>query len=151
MKSLVPPPSCLNSAIRKLVNQYSDDPEFINKALKSFFVDDFISEGKGVEKAFELFIKLRNRFKEGHFNLRKWKTNSAHSNDLIYNANIPFFINNQKFKQSPQNLKFFKQFAGVNKSRKLNNPLQEQAKTFFLHRKPKRNAHFWTCQFRSVH
>ena len=70
-------PFCLNSIIRKLVNQYSDDPEFVNKALKSFFDDDFISGGESVEKAFELFIKLRNRFKEGHFNLRRWKTNSA--------------------------------------------------------------------------
>ena len=44
-----------------------------------------------------------------------------------------------------------KQFAGANKRQKLNNPLREQAKTLFLHRKPKRNAHFWTCQFKSVH
>ena len=44
-----------------------------------------------------------------------------------------FLINNEKFKQSP---------------RKLNNPLREQAKTLFLH---ERNAHFWTCQFKSVH
>ena len=63
-------PSCLNSTIRKLVNQYSDDPEFVNKALKSFFVDDFISGEESVEKAFELFIKLSNRFKEGHLKLR---------------------------------------------------------------------------------
>ena len=67
----------LNSTIQKHVNQRSDDPEFVNKALKSFFVDDFISGGESAEKAFELFTKLRNRFKEGHFNLRKWKTNSA--------------------------------------------------------------------------
>ena len=80
-------PFCLNSTIRKRVNQYSDDPEFVNKALKSFFVDDFISGGESVEKAFELFTKLRNRFKEGHFNLPKWKTNGAQLNDLIYNEN----------------------------------------------------------------
>ena len=29
--------------------------------------------------------------------------------------------------------------------------LREQAKTLFLHRKPKKNAHFWTSQFQSVH
>ena len=59
------------------------------------------------------------------------------------------FINNQKFKQSPQKsiicLTISKQFA------KLNNPPREQAKTVFLHRKPKRNAHFWTFQFKTVH
>ena len=67
---------CLNSTIRKHVNQYSDDPEFVNKTLKSFFFfffDDFISEEGSVEMAFQLFLKLRNCFKEGHFNLRKWK------------------------------------------------------------------------------
>ena len=36
-------PFCLNSTIQKHVNQYSDDPEFVNKALKSFSVDGFIS------------------------------------------------------------------------------------------------------------
>ena len=56
-------PFCLNSTIRKHVNQYSDDPEFVNKALKLFFVDDFISGGESVEKAFELFIKLVSVFK----------------------------------------------------------------------------------------
>ena len=66
-----------------------------------------------------------------------------------------FFINNQKFKQSPRKSliceTISKQFAGANKRPKLNNPLQEQAKPLFLHRKPKRNAHFWTCHFKSVH
>ena len=65
-----------------------------------------------------------------------------------------FFINNKKFKQSPRKslicYTISKQFAAANKRRKLNSPLREQAKTFFLHRKPKRNAHFWTCQFKSV-
>ena len=49
--------------------------------------DNFISGDKSVEKAFELYIKLRNRFKEGHFNLQKWKTNSVQLNYLIYNQN----------------------------------------------------------------
>ena len=66
-----------------------------------------------------------------------------------------FFINNQIFKQSPRKSLIFKtiseQFAGANKRGKLNNPLRKQTKTLFLHRKPKRNGHFWTCQFKSVH
>ena len=66
-----------------------------------------------------------------------------------------FYINNQKFKQSHRKslicYTISKQFARANKRRKLNNPLREQAKTLFLHRKPERNAHFWTCQFKSVH
>ena len=66
-----------------------------------------------------------------------------------------FFINNQKFKQSPRKSlicqTISKQFAGANKRRKLNNPLREQAKILFLHREPKRNAHFWTCQIYVLH
>ena len=43
-------PFCLNSTIQKHVNQYSDNPEFVKKALKSFFVDDFISAGKMLKR-----------------------------------------------------------------------------------------------------
>ena len=66
-----------------------------------------------------------------------------------------FYINYQKFKQSPQKslicLTICKQFAGAKKRQKLNNLPGEQAKTLFLHRKPKRNAHFWACQIKSTH
>ena len=62
--------------------------------MKSFFVDDFISGEESVEKAFELFIKFDNRFKQGHCNLQKWKTNSAQLNDLIYTENKEIHDNN---------------------------------------------------------
>ena len=44
-------------------------------------------EGKVLKRRLNYLCKLRNRFKEGHFNLRKWKTNGAQLNDLIYNEN----------------------------------------------------------------
>ena len=66
-----------------------------------------------------------------------------------------FFINSEKFKQSPPKslicYTISKQSVRENKGQRLNNPLQVQAKTLFLHRKPKKNAQFWTCQFKSVH
>ena len=66
-----------------------------------------------------------------------------------------FFINKKKIKQSAGKslicLTISKQFARANKRRKLNSPLREQAKTLFLHGKPNRNAHFWTCHFKNVH
>ena len=72
--------------------------------------------------------------------------------DIIYTF---FFRNNHKLKLSPRKSliceTISKQFARANKRWKLDNPLWEQAKTLLLHRKPKRNAHFWTCQFRGVH
>ena len=61
----------------------------------------------------------------------------------------------KKLKQSPRKSliceTISKQFARANKRQKLSYPLGEQAETFFLHRKPKTNAHFWTYQFKSTH
>ena len=56
-----------NGTIRKHVQSYDFDKEFIDKVLSSFFVDDFIGGEESVAKAFELFKKLRIRFLEGHF------------------------------------------------------------------------------------
>ena len=73
---------------------------------------------------------------------------------FLFQLHLFFFINNQKFEQSPQKSLFVQQFLNnlrANKRRKLNSPLREQTKTFSRYRKPKRNAQFWTCQFKSVH
>ena len=80
-------PFCLNGTIRKHVQSYDFDKEFIDKVLSSFFVDDFIGGEESVAKAFELFKKLRIRFLEGHFLLRKWKTNSLELRNLINHNN----------------------------------------------------------------
>ena len=80
-------PFCLNETIRKHVQNHDFDKKFIDKALSSFFVDDFIGGEESVAKAFELFKKLRIRFLEGHFLLRKWKTNNLKLRDLINHNN----------------------------------------------------------------
>ena len=80
-------PFCLNGTIRKHVQSYNFDKEFIDKALSSFFVDDFIGGEESVAKAFELFKKLRIRFLEGHFLLRKWKTNNLELQNPITHNN----------------------------------------------------------------
>ena len=80
-------PFCLNETIRKHVQNHDFDKEFIDKALSSFFVDDFIGGEESVAKAFELFKKLRIRFLEGHFLLRKWKTNNLELRNLITHNN----------------------------------------------------------------
>ena len=61
---------------------------------------------------------------------------------LTHTIDFCFYIKN--LKNRPENLQF------VKISKKLNNPLGEQAKVLFLHKKPKRNAHFWTCEFKSA-
>ena len=55
-------PFCLNGTIRKHVQSYDFDKEFIDKVLSSFFADDVIGGKESVAKAFELFKKLRIRF-----------------------------------------------------------------------------------------
>ena len=80
-------PFCLNGTIRKHVQSYDFDKEFIDKVLSSFFVDDFIGGEESVAKAFELFKKLRIRFLEGHFLLRKWKTNNLELQNPITHNN----------------------------------------------------------------
>ena len=48
-------PFCLNETIRKHLQSHDFDKEFIDKALSSFFVDDFIGGEESVAKASELF------------------------------------------------------------------------------------------------
>ena len=64
---------------RKVRNSQSFelDPEFVNAVFTSFFVDDFIGGKTNEERAFDLFKKLQLRFADGHFWLRKWRTNNA--------------------------------------------------------------------------
>ena len=40
------------------------------------YVDDFASSASSVSEGYSLYDKLKKRFKEGGFNLRKWETNS---------------------------------------------------------------------------
>lgn len=70
-------PFCLNATIRKHAETYEFDQDFIEAVLSSFFVDDFVGGEKNVDEAFDLFKKLQLRFLEGHFWLRKWRTNNA--------------------------------------------------------------------------
>ena len=49
---------CLNGTIRKHVQSYDFDKEFIDKVLSSFVVDDFIGGVETVTKEFEFFKKL---------------------------------------------------------------------------------------------
>ena len=78
---------CLNGTIRKHIQGYDFDKKITDKVLSSFFVDDFIGGEESVAKAFELFKKLRIRFLEGHFLLRKWKTNNLELRNLITHNN----------------------------------------------------------------
>ena len=52
--------------------------------LSSFFVGDFIGGEESVTKAFELFKKLRIRFLEKHFLLRKMENKQFRITEFNY-------------------------------------------------------------------
>ena len=65
-------PSLLNEAIRKDTKNYEFEINFVNIILDCFYVDDFTG---GFPKALDLFKKLKLKFLDGHFHLRKWRIN----------------------------------------------------------------------------
>eukprot|EP00794_Sanderia_malayensis_P006668 gene6668-biopygen5443 len=73
-----PSPFLLGATIREHLESYRvADPEFVALVLRSLFVDDFVSGGKNTEEVKQLKSKLIERFNEGHFNMRKWKSSDA--------------------------------------------------------------------------
>ena len=75
-------PFLLNGTVRKHTEKYDYDTEFVERVLRSFFVDDFTGGEKDLLKAFTLFQKLKLRFLEGLFHLRKWRTNDLNCVNL---------------------------------------------------------------------
>ena len=70
-------PFLLNATLLKHIPSYErEDPEFVNRMLRSLYVDDLSLSLEDVDKAFELYLKSRKRMAQGGFNLRKWLTNS---------------------------------------------------------------------------
>ena len=70
-------PFLLNAALLKYIPCYErEDPEFVSWMLHSFDVDYLSISLVGVEEAYQLYLKSRERMAQGGFNLRKWMTNS---------------------------------------------------------------------------
>ena len=68
-------PYLLNETIRKHAQKYHFDIDFINAVFNSFYVDDFVGEENSLEGVFLLLKKLKLRFLQSLFHLKKWKTN----------------------------------------------------------------------------
>ena len=67
-------PFLLNATLLKHITSYErEDPEFVNWMLRSLYVDDLSLSLEDVDKAYELYLKSRERMAEGGF---KWLTNS---------------------------------------------------------------------------
>ena len=73
--------------VRKHTINYDFDRDFVTKIVDSFFVDDFTGGEDTVEKSYLLFKKLKLRFLEGRFNLRKWRMNDKKIIQLICDNN----------------------------------------------------------------
>ena len=70
-------PFLLNAVIRYHLNKYKQqDPDFNSKLANNFYVDDLVCGGNTISEAKQLFVKSKERMREGGFNLRKWKTSN---------------------------------------------------------------------------
>ena len=76
-------PFLLNQTIRKHVQSYEFDIDFVNTVLNSFCVDAFMGGENDFEKALDLHKKVKKIFLEGLFHLRKWRTNHPKLRKLI--------------------------------------------------------------------
>ena len=84
---LVCSPFILNVTLRNHLTRYENiDPEFVAAVVRALYVDDFASGENSVTKCFELYHKLKLRFREGGFNMRKWASNSEELTEMIKRA-----------------------------------------------------------------
>jgi len=73
--------------MRKHLSTYSNiDSEFVTKVINAFYVEDFSSGDNNLESVLLLYKKLKIRFFEANFNLRKWRTNDPQLRNLINTA-----------------------------------------------------------------
>ena len=78
----------LNGVVKVLVEKYNEvDPEFVDKILHSFYVDDLNTGVKTTEEGVMLYKKLKYRFEEAHLKLRKWRTNDPCLREIISEKN----------------------------------------------------------------
>ena len=81
---LVCSPFILNVTLRNHLSKYENiDPEFVSTVIKALYDDDFASGKNTVLDCFKLYQKLKTRFREEGFNMRKKASDSRELNELI--------------------------------------------------------------------
>ena len=76
----------LNGTVKTHAEKYDKiDPEFSKKVLRHFYVDDFNSGVNNVTEGVDLYKKMKLRFQEGIFNIRKWRSNNEQLIKVINN------------------------------------------------------------------
>ena len=66
----------LNSILQSHVSKYKKiDPEFSRKVKNRFYVDDLNTGVHNAADSFDFYKKMKVRFLDANFNVRKWRTN----------------------------------------------------------------------------
>ena len=62
--------------VRYHISKYiTEDPEFVNKMLERFYVDDLVTGEDNTDKVYVLYEKSKERIVRGGLRLRTWSTN----------------------------------------------------------------------------
>ena len=76
MFGLKPSPPILGKVVQHHLNSYEEkEPETVNQ-LSKLYVDDLATSFESDDEAFQTYKTAKKIMSEGHFNLRKWRTNS---------------------------------------------------------------------------
>ena len=62
----------------------TENLEFVNELLESLHVDDLNAGKQTEDEAFEFYAKTKKLLSDGHFNLRKFKSNSVELENRVY-------------------------------------------------------------------
>ena len=82
---LVSSPFILNATVRHHMSKYvKEDANFVETVMNSLYCDDFVGSFNNEHETYLLYKKLRARFSQGAFNMRKWTSNSK---DLLNKIN----------------------------------------------------------------
>ena len=82
-------------------NKYENiDPEFARKVKRDFYVDDLNSGKQSTKKGFEFYKKVKSRFSEASFNIRKWGTNDPELRKLIHGYENRKVVNIERHENS---------------------------------------------------
>ena len=98
-------PFILNSTIRHHLENYEEsDPEFVRKVISSLYVDDFASSFASEDESFAFYEKLKQRFSEAGWNMRKFNSNDKKLRERIEDAENARISNDHSKAKENQNI-----------------------------------------------
>ena len=90
----------LNATIENHVSKYAVlDTEFVKKVRKKFYVDDLNTSVNSVKEGVELVKKIKVRFSEAQFNVRKFRSNGKELRTYFKTLENVNIVNNTVYKE----------------------------------------------------